>query len=185
MLCSTHPSAGAKLLSQVSAFLFGVFFQLVLDVLDELLCKGGIKLEEQGNLPVLNSKARWQRCDASPDAASKYRHLIYYPAGCWIWYKRSRGAVLMLPLARGQGLPIHIQCRSSHWLKEDAKQKIDHELSPWVSPEKWGRFAAKMLWVRTPHSASQRGLEMCWHKQVLPGWEGIPPAPGESTQATQ
>lgn len=112
MLRSTHLSAGAKLLSRVSVFLFGVFFQLVLDVLDKPLHKGGIKLEKQGNLPALNSKTRWQHCDASPDAASKYRLLIYYPAGCWIWCERSRGAALTLPLARSQGLPRHIQCRS-------------------------------------------------------------------------
>lgn len=84
---------------QVSVFLFGVFFQLVLNVLDQLFCKGGIKLEEQGNLPALNSKTHWQRRDAFPDAASKYRLLIYYPASCCIWCKRGRGAALMLPLA--------------------------------------------------------------------------------------
>lgn len=99
MLCSTHPAAGAKILLQVSVFLFGVFFQLVLNVLDQLFCKGGIKLEEQGNLPALNSKTHWQRRDAFPDAASKYRLLIYYPASCCIWCKRGRGAALMLPLA--------------------------------------------------------------------------------------
>lgn len=126
MLRSTHPSAGAKILSQVSVFLFGVFFQLVLDVLDELFHKGGIKLEEWGNLPALNSKTRWQRRDASLDAASKYRLLIYYPAGCWIWCERSQGAALMLPLS--WGLPVHIQCRSSHWLKQGAKHKINTSL---------------------------------------------------------
>lgn len=84
MLHSTQLLAGAKILLQVSVFLFGVFFQLVLDVLDKLFHKGGIKLEEQGNLPLLNSKTRWQHRDVSPDAASKYRLLIYYPAGCWI-----------------------------------------------------------------------------------------------------
>ena len=26
---------------------------------------------------------------------------------------------------------------------------------------------------------------MHWHEQVLPGWEGIPPAPGESSGSTQ
>lgn len=108
MLCSTHPSAGAKILSRVSVFLFGVFFQLVPVVLEELFCKGGIKLKEWENLPVLNSKTRWQRRDASPDAVSKYRLLIYYPAGCWIWCERSRGAALMLPLAHGWGLPVCI-----------------------------------------------------------------------------
>lgn len=92
MLRSTHPSAGAKILLQVSVFLFGVFFQLVLGVLVELFHKGGTKLEEQGNLPALNSKTRWQHHDASPDTASKYRLLIYYPASCWMWCERSWGA---------------------------------------------------------------------------------------------
>lgn len=92
MLRSTHPSAGAKILLQVSVFLFGVFFQLVLGVLVELFHKGGTKLEEQGNLPALNSKTRWQHHDASPDTASKYRLLIYYPASRWMWCERSWGA---------------------------------------------------------------------------------------------
>lgn len=145
MLRSTHASVGAKLLLRVSDFLFGVFLQLVLDVLDEILHKGAIKLEERGNLPALNSKTRWQCRGASPDAASKYRPLIYYPAGCWIWCGRSRGTALMLPLAHGQGLPTHIQCGSSHCLKQDAKHKTGHEPSPWVSPEKWGWFAGETL----------------------------------------
>lgn len=105
MLHSTHPSAGAKLLLRVSDFLFGVFFQLVLDVLDELLRKGGIKLEEWGNLPALNSKTRWQHHGASPDAVSKYRLLIYYPAGCWIWCERSWGAALMPPSPTARDCP--------------------------------------------------------------------------------
>lgn len=68
MLHSTHPSVAAEGLSQVSVFLCGVFFELVLDVLDEFFHKGSITLEELGNLPVLNSKRRWQHRDASPDA---------------------------------------------------------------------------------------------------------------------
>jgi len=172
------PLGECQAFSGVSAFLFGVFFQLVLDVLDKLLHKGGIKLEERGNLPVLNSKTHRQCCDASPDAVSKYRLLIYYPASCWIRCERSRGAAPTLPLTCGRRLPAHTRCRSSHWLKQGAKHKIAHEPSPRASPEKGGCFAGEMLWDRIPHSASRRGLEMRWHEQSSLAGKGSPRSQG-------
>lgn len=47
--------------------LLGVLFQPMLGVLYELFCKGGIKREERGTLPALNSKICWQHRDTSPD----------------------------------------------------------------------------------------------------------------------
>lgn len=53
--CSALSSfGGGRDFGQVSVFLFRMLFQL--DVFDELFCRGGMELEEQGNLPVVNGK---------------------------------------------------------------------------------------------------------------------------------
>lgn len=116
---------------QVSVFLFKMLFQL--DVFDELFCRGGMELEEQGNLPVVNGKTLWQRRDAAPDTVSKYRLLIYYPAAAGFGVRRARGCT-DAPLTHGwDSLDTST---GSHWPKQGSKHKIIQESFPWVPPER-------------------------------------------------
>lgn len=116
---------------QVSVFLLRMLFQL--DVFDELFCRGGMELEGQGNLPVVNGKTLWQRRDAAPDTGSKFRLLIYYPAAAGSGVRGARGCT-DAPLTHGWGCLD--TSTGSHWPKPGAKHKIIHKPFPWVSPER-------------------------------------------------
>lgn len=115
---------------QVSVFSAQMLFQL--DVFDELFCRGGMELEEQGNLPVVNGKTLRQRRDAAPDSVAKYRLLIYYPAAAGFGVRGARGCT-DAPLTHGWNYLD--TSTGSHWHKQDAKNKIIHEPFPWVSLE--------------------------------------------------